>query len=432
MTTTAETPSLPRRRRWPKRLFIAVLVLANLVVFGAYSALRYYSGKIDAELVKDEEVVAVLSSRPTERREPINILLIGSDSRENLPDDFAGNFGDFGGQRADVIMLVQLLSAEGRARLLSLPRDLQVTLPGHGTQKLNAAYSFGGGSLAVSTVRDITGLPVHHYAEVDFVGFASLVDALGGVTFDFAFPARDVKSGLKVSAGRQTLDGPTALAYARSRTYQELRDGSWVSVDANDIGRTHRQQQIVLAILNEVKSPSTIADAGKLIEAFAGYVTVDASLDQDALIELAWAMRSLDAAGMETVTLPTITTVVGDVYYELPDEPAASSVLSAFRTGAPLALAVEGPIRIQVLNGNGIPGAAARWAGEFSDARFAVVGIGDASSDDFPTTVVVTPSDRIAQGEAVVEKLGFGELSPGSVPEGVDVVVVVGADAAAG
>ncbi len=430
MIDSPTPPAVPARSfKWLKRVLIILLVVANVVVFGGYLALRFYTGKIDAELQKDEEVVAVLSDKPVSRGDPLNFLIIGSDSRENLPDDLEGNFGDFGGQRADVIMIVQLVSEEGSARVLSLPRDLQVDIDGHGTEKINAAYAFGGGSLTVQTVRENTGIPIHHYAEIDFHGFASLVDALGGVVLDFPFPARDLKSGLEVPAGRQRLNGAMALAYARSRGYQELQNGQWVSVDADDLGRTRRQQQLILAIIAEAKHPSTIAEAGQLIETLGAFATVDAALDQNSLIDLAWSMRSLSAGDIESVTLPTVGRTVGGAWYELPDEPSASSVLAAFVTGEPLGATLQGPVRVQVLNGNGIPGAAARWAGELSDPRFVVVDIGDAESEDFTTSVLLTGPDRVDQASLVADELGFGEIRPGTVPDGVDVIVIVGADA---
>lgn len=427
-----QDPQPRRAGRWAKRLLVLVLVLANVLVFGTYFSLRYLTGRIDAEVQKDAEVVAVLSEAPRSRQDPVNFLLIGSDSRENLPDDFEGKFGDFGGQRADVIMLVQLVPEQGTARILSIPRDLRVEIPAHGTQKINAAYAFGGGALTVETVRAATGIPIHHYVEIDFFGFASMVDALGGVVLDFPFPARDLKSGLEVQAGRQRLAGPMALAYARSRSYQELQDGRWVSVDANDIGRSRRQQQLILAILVEAKDPSTIAEAGDLIEALGGFVIVDAALDQKTMIDLVWAMRSLGASRIESVTLPTVTQTIGGISYQLRDEPAATSVLAAFNAGDPLTVLADGPIRVRVLNGNGIPGAAAQWASELSGPRFVVVDIGDAETDDFASTVLLVRSDHTAQAEVVAAELGFGEISPGSVPDGIDVIVIVGADAVAG
>jgi len=430
MLDSPAPPSPPSRSRtWLKRSLVALLVLANLVVFGGYFALRFYTGKIDDELRKDEDVVAVLAQRPVSRQDPLNFLLIGSDSRENLPDDLAGNFGSFGGQRADVIMILQLIPEDGTARILSLPRDLRVEIDGHGTNKINAAYAFGGGALTVQTVTEYTGIPIHHYAEIDFYGFASLVDALGGVTVDFPFPARDLKSGLEASAGRQRLGGAMALAYARSRSYQELQNDRWTSVDANDIGRTHRQQQLILAIIAEAKHPSTITEAGSLIQSLGTFVTVDAALDQDSLIDLVWSMRSLKPVDIDSVTFPTVTRTIDGVSYQLPEEPAAGAILSAFLTGAQIGVIPQGPVRVQVLNGNGIPGAAARWAGELADPAFVVVDIGDAESDAFATTVLLAGPDNVASATLVADQLGFGEIRPGTVPEGVDVIVIIGADA---
>ena len=122
-------------------------------------------------------------------------------------------------------MLIKLYPDDGNVQILSLPRDLLVEIPGKGTDRINAAYAYGGAPLMVRTVKQVTGLPVHHYIEVDFVGFQSLVDDIGGVYLDFPYPARDANSGLSVEAGYQLLDGSQALAYARSRHYQELRDG---------------------------------------------------------------------------------------------------------------------------------------------------------------------------------------------------------------
>jgi LCP family protein required for cell wall assembly len=425
--TPATAPA--RSHKWLKRTLITLLVLANLVVFGGYFALRFYTGKIDDELQKDEAVVALLAERPTSRQDPLNFLLIGSDSRENVPDNLEGRFGSVGGQRADVIMILQLIPGDGTARVLSLPRDLKVEIEGHGTNKINAAYAFGGGALTVQTVNQHTGIPIHHYAEIDFYGFASLVDALGGVSLDFPFPARDLKSGLDVPAGRQRLSGAMALAFARSRAYQELQNGQWRSVDANDIGRTRRQQQLILAIIAEAKHPSTITEAGSLIETLGSFVIVDAALNQKSLIDLVWSMRSLDTANIESVTLPTVTRTIDGASYQLPEEPGAEAVLTSFRTGEPLAVVAEGPVRVQVLNGNGIPGAAARWAGELAEPRFVVVDIGDAQSDGFASTVLLAGPDGLALASLVAEELGFGEIRPGTVPDGVDVIVIVGADA---
>ncbi len=423
----SRTPS--RARIWLKRLFLTVLVLANLLVFGAYGLLRYVSAKVEAEVTRDQGVVAVLSQQPAQRQDPRTFLVIGSDSRANLPDDAQGRFADTAGQRADVIMLVKVFPTEGRAQMLSLPRDLRVEIPGHGTNKINAAFAFGGASLMVETVKQATGLEVHHYVEVDFVGFAAIVDELGGVQLSFPFPARDLKSGLQVDAGLQRLDGMTALAYARSRSYQELRDGSWVAVDASDIGRTRRQQQLVFAILSALKRPAVLTEVGPVIEAFGSHLTVDGALSERTMIDLAWAMRSIGSEDIEAVTLPTGSRLIGGASYQLRDEPAASAVLAAFAAGESLAAAAGGPVRVDVLNGNAIAGSAGRMAERLTAAGFEVREVGDAHAKDFAQTQLIARPADLARAHAIASLLGFGEVRGGSVPSAVDVVVIVGRDA---
>ena len=100
---------------------------------------------------------------------------------------------------------------------------------------------------------DETGIDIDYYIELDFAGFAGIVDGLGGVELNFPYPARDLKSHLNVDAGVQLVDGRTALAYARSRQYQENREGTWVSVDASDLGRIGRQQSLIFAMLAAAK-----------------------------------------------------------------------------------------------------------------------------------------------------------------------------------
>ena len=413
-----------------RRALIGLLVLANVVVFGAYLYLRNIESTFEEVVEVNVDVVAELSPPPSESSDPSTFLLIGSDSRENLPDDFANVFGSAGGQRADVIMLVQVMPADSVARLLSIPRDLKVDLDGRGTQKINAAYAYGGGSLLVSTVREVTGLPIHHYVEVDFAGFAAIVDEVGGVTINFPYPARDRKSGLNVAAGSQTLDGETALAFARSRSYEELRGDTWVSANANDIGRMGRQQDLVFAILSQMKRPSTITQAEEIVSAIGSNLEVDASLIDRGILGLAWAMRDIRPGGIETYTYPTTTSIIGGIYYELPDEPAASETLSSFSAGARSSVIVDpNDVRIEVLNGNGIAGIAGQYGESLADMGYRIESVGDAGTFDVVTTQVVASADDVLLADSVVESLGFGVVVPGLPSPGVHVRIILGADA---
>jgi LCP family protein required for cell wall assembly len=259
-------------------------------------------------------------------------LIVGSDSRENLPDDLEGRFGDFGGARADTIILAQV--AEGRRQLLSIPRDLKVDIPGHGTNKINAAYAFGGPNLLVETVAQATGIRANHYLEVEFAGFAGIVDALGGIELDFPYPARDLKSGLDVSAGVQTVDGATALAFVRSRSYEENRDGSWVGSGGGDIARAERQREALLRIMEKTSSPATLLRSPVIISAVGSHLSADSNVNLFILARTAWGMRF--AGETDAATLPVAGSSEGGVAYLVEVEPDASDMLSAFAAGEPL------------------------------------------------------------------------------------------------
>jgi LCP family protein required for cell wall assembly len=259
-------------------------------------------------------------------------LIVGSDSRENLPDDLEGSFGDFAGARADVIILAQVV--DGRRQLLSIPRDLRVEIPGQGVNKINAAYAFGGPDLLVETVAGATGIRANHYLEVEFGGFAGIVDALGGIELEFPYAARDAKSGLNVDAGTQTVDGATALAYARSRSYEELRDGDWVAQGGGDVARAARQREVLTNIMGEASSVSGMVRSPLVLSAVGSHLVADSDLTLFTLVKTGWAMRS--AGATDSVTLPVVGTEEGGVSYLVRDEPAASDVLGAFVSGQPL------------------------------------------------------------------------------------------------
>ena len=455
---SADAPeSSPTRRRW-MRLIIG-LIAVNVVVFAgilfylvdAREAIEAIPTTSIPSLDREPAPVTVATTspagstiptqdttpppveEPAELLEAVTFLVIGGDTREGLPDEL-GIDDRVDGNRADVMMLATLDSDS--ARILSLPRDLQVEFAGFGTAKLNAALTLGGADLMVSTVEEFTGVQIDHYVEMDFYGFASIVDALGGVEISFAYPARDLKSGLRVDAGVQLLDGKEALAYARSRGYQERRDNVWVSIDANDLGRIRRQQSLLFAMLESAKRWSILFDLGAVIRAAGQHLVIDSGLDTERLLEIAWAARNLSEADIEVFSLPVWESTDGGAYYLHPRQPDADAVLAAFEGATPAPIAEPVPVqqlRLEVLNGNGGESQAARWAAWFEDHAevSGTVRVGDAASFDFDNTVVrVRPYDHEI-GQQVVEMLGFGLVEAGSVEESLDAVVILGADALA-
>jgi LCP family protein required for cell wall assembly len=269
-----------------------------------------------------------------------NFLLVGSDSRAGTdpssPD--AGGIGteaDVSGHRSDTIMILRRDKATGDASLLSIPRDLWVQVPGHdGKRRINSAFN-DGPQVLVQTLQQELGLPIHHYVEIDFSGFKSLVDALGGVQICVDFATRDVSTGLNIAApGCYDLDGIQALAYARSRHYEELRDDNkWHEDPASDLGRTKRQQQFVNLALQKALDRIKVDPfaAGRLVTAIGSSLRVDDELDP---IAAASSLRSAVSSGIATYSLPVSgKTISGNAVLLLGD--GSDAVLNFFRGAGP-------------------------------------------------------------------------------------------------
>jgi LCP family protein required for cell wall assembly len=398
---------------------ITVLLLANIAALGALYVIRTGQGAL-ASAATDAEVAAVLDSASGD---DLTFLIVGSDTREGL--DSLENFGAFGGARGDVVMLVRVDGDTSNAQMLSIPRDLWVDIPGHGANRINAAYALGGSSLMVETIKQNLDVEINHYVEIDFVGFQGMVDELGGIEVAFPYPARDSNSGLDVDAGNQVLNGQMALAYARSRHYQENQGGEWVSVDANDIGRTARQQEVIRAIIGKLKSPSSIADAGEIAGAVARHMTIDSHLADASVASMAWQYKGILTGSIEGATLPTEGRTIDGASVLVIKEPDAAAMLANFRAGRALA---EQPIRLQVLNGNGVGGAATSMSKTLEGEGFLVADIGDAESSDYAHTTVIVPEGS-GDGQTIVNSIGFGVVQVGQVGTGFDAVVIVGSDA---
>jgi LCP family protein required for cell wall assembly len=232
-----------------------------------------------------------------------NYLFVGSDSREGIdPDDpNAGALAPVAGQRSDTLLVLRTSGDSGA--MLSIPRDLFVTIADTGEQqRINAAYN-GGPERLVNTVRDNLGIPIHRYVEVDFVSFAGLVDAVGGITIDFPFPARDPKSGLLVTgAGPQQLDGSQALAFVRSRNYIETIDGVDRTDPTADLGRVQRQQQFLRAVLDEVGAVRNPFKLMSIANSLVGGLRID---DDMTLFDALGLLRRMSSLDPEPQTLPT-------------------------------------------------------------------------------------------------------------------------------
>jgi LCP family protein required for cell wall assembly len=227
---------------------------------------------------------------------PQTILVMGMDSTP--PEAGAA-------PRSDAMVLLRLRRHSAEA--VWVPRDLEVDIPGHGPDRINQAVSLGGPTLAVQTVSRSLGVPVNHYVELEMSSFPALVDAVGGVRLSFPEAVRDELSGIQLGPGCVALDGDQALALARTRSAEALRDGRWQLIDLNaDLNRIERQQSVVRALLAALHTevddhPTRVLH---LVDVLLDHVKVDAGMSRRDVLGLARALLAVSDPKLDVTTLP--------------------------------------------------------------------------------------------------------------------------------
>ena len=283
-------PALPRRRRRRLRPLLSVLLLAVVV---------YPLGLFAVAWTALQRVDALGGSGRTADTPGRTILVVGSDSRQDLSAAERKRLGTgkASGRRTDTIMLMHVPSGGGPTVLVSVPRDSYVPIPGHGRNKINAAYAFGGPKLLVATIEQVSGLHIDGYVETGLGGYANLVDAIGGVKICSPRAMNDKDAHLNIPAGCQQMDGKTALGYARARH----------SDPRGDLGRVERQRQVLAAIAGRTLSPSVLALPWRSFpaaKAGGGALTVDQGTSPIGLARFVLAMRAVAGGNGLQLTVP--------------------------------------------------------------------------------------------------------------------------------
>ena len=247
-------------RPWLKWVGIAIgaWLLLSLITFGISATIQKFKLADTGDTLGGNPLLAV---------SPQNILVLGTDVRS---DDFAGAgeseecleqaaSGETpsactAGVRADTLMVLR--AGGGAFEKLSIPRDTQAAIPDHGTNKINAAYAFGGAELQIETVEDFLGIDINHIAIVDFAGFRDLIDAIGGVEVDLENQVCNEISGgafgINLGPGEETLSGDKALALARTRS------STCGDTTIDDTDRAGFQQQIIQGMKDRLTSPTRL------------------------------------------------------------------------------------------------------------------------------------------------------------------------------
>ncbi|MEA2686643.1 MAG: hypothetical protein QOE93_1838, partial [Actinomycetota bacterium] len=439
-----------RRRRRRAIIGLTAFLSATVTLVGSsYVYFQYRLGQIPRI-----DVPTLIEDR---RGEIMNVLLVGSDSRDRLEgkDALQAGKGSVSGQRSDTIMVLHIDPRQEQAAILSIPRDLYLPIAGEGySDRVNAAFSLGGAPGLIETIQNSLGITINHYVEMDFVGFKDIVDAVGGVKLYLPAWVRDFTSGLDLhEIGCVDVDGTPGLAWVRSRNFQYLLDDglTWIDDPRGDLGRIERQQDFIRRMLKKALSSGLTnpLQLNRLIGIGVRDVTLDETLSTKDITTLARRFNNLDADSVALYTLPTSPDEIEGAQVLLLREAEAQPFLDRINgvegavipgPGAPGApataptttvpsdtLLYPADVDIRVLNGEGTPGAAARAAADLESAGFEVSGTGD--SPEIRRTTIRHPAEALGAAQLLDRALlGGADLVVDEDVTDSDVVLVIGAD----
>ena len=398
---------MARRRRWPRVLAgiasVMVLLATGDDAAAAGAALRDQLGK-NITIIDPSDNWQPRPAADPNAGQPINILVMGSDTRDIKGSKKYGNSTNAGieGQRSDTTLLFHISGDRTRVTGMSIPRDSLVTLPmcknsrgvqqGGYTGRFNEAFDIGGPGCTVKAVEELTGISVDHFIVVNFNGFKDMVDAVGGVEICLEQPVDDPNSGLKLPAGKQTVSGENALAYVRAR--ETLGDGS-------DIQRIQRQQDFIGSMIRKITSAGVITNPIKLfnlLDAGTKSLSTDKSLsDIDTIQAIAESMTGIRPSDVTFVTVPFVYNADGSTVSW--DQAKANKMFNAIihdqpwpepATVPPGQTALTVPpenIQVLVVNGTPTPGFADVVAKDLTKQGYQVVGTQGAKNNTATTTV---------------------------------------------
>lgn len=293
----------PRRpgRAWKIGL-VSVLAVVLVLVLGVGALGLWLRHSLGSKIETIDDPFAAISTRAPQQsvganqKPATNILLLGSDSRISAGDP---SQWEAGAQRTDAIMIVQVSGDRQEVSVVSIPRDTWVEVPGYGQAKINAAYSYGGPSLTIQTVEQLTGVRIDHFVIADFESFEALTDEIGGVVINLKTP--QTLADTQFPAGAQRLNGAQALAYTRERK----------SLPGGDFDRINRQQAWMRAIVSQVLHGGILTDPTKLygfLSAVTQTMAVDEGFTIDEMQSLAIDLRGLRSRNINFLTIPTAGT----------------------------------------------------------------------------------------------------------------------------
>lgn len=387
-------------------VFIAFILLASSVVVYGYSVLN----KLNSNEATAEQISV---------NEPVNILLLGVDA-----GDYANKTSN-NPKRSDTMILIRYNPDNNKVYMLSIPRDTRVAINGH-KEKLNSAHRIGGVSLAIETIEKMLNLKINYYAKVDYSGFRSCIDAIGGIDmkipFNMDYDAYDISIHFK-KGDIVHMDGKKAEEFVR---WRKNNNGGGYAM--GDLGRAATQQQFILKIIEKMKTPAGILKVPNLIETASKYVTTNMSAKT--MLKYVFKLRNINTSQIENKVLAGEPKYIGGVSYFIYDQEKNLEFLSNFKTDSTKTAATEidhSKIKIKILNSTGVAGLAAKYKNKFESLGYTEISIGNYTKKQDLT--IINDYSESNYGQVICNDLGFGDIleKQGENNE-FNVVVILGDD----
>ncbi|SNS34764.1 transcriptional attenuator, LytR family [Anaerovirgula multivorans] len=339
----------------------------------------------------------------------INILIFGVDAQDS---------SNTKGTRADSIMLLSIDSSAKNPVLISIPRDTRVAIDGRKSQeKVNHAHAYGGVELLTNTVEDFLGIPIDYYAKINYKAVEEIVDALGGITLEvpvdmkYKDPYADPPLEIDISKGLQTLDGGQALQFLRFRS----------GYANQDLGRVEAQQQFANVLIKEAMSPLTVFKAPTLTKIF--YRNVDTNIPKTKMIYLGLKNFIGRSNELTKMTLPGRPAMINGVSYYVVDDSDIQQLKENYLTNKTKSVNAS---RVEVLNGCGISGTAARFAEKLEESKISVESINNYESNNIIESFIEYNPKYKKDAKKIGKILGIKNLIEAT--NEVDVKVIIGKD----
>lgn len=396
-------------------IFLASFVVFFIILGGVYYF--YKSNMTDEHFEKTIEENPDLKPESSKEEVVVNTLFLGIDEA-----------------RSDTMIVARYNKENHKIVLLSIPRDTRVEVPGYGLDKINsAAARKEGTALAMETVGNLLGIPIHHYVKVNFKGAERIVDILGGVevnvpmNMNYDDPAQNLSIHLK--KGTQVLNGKNAVKFARFRS----------GYPDQDLGRIKAQQQLIRAFIDKLTSPSVIPKALSIADAMSKCIKTN--LDSSDIAHYAMNIKDIKMDNIKFYTLPGEDGYKNKVSYYFYDENELKTMMGQMRIDLGVASEEEkdafeaqkiiekDKIKVQILNGTKTTGLASKLREELKDKGYSDISIGDTGDGTYEYSKVIDRSGDKDKLQVVAQDSGISITeSDIDIASGYDITIIIGKD----